>query len=365
MMAAAGARDHLKPAGGTASDMTSTSTDTLSLAFLGCGAIARYHLDGIKAEAPRIRVTAAIDRDRARAEAVAAETGAAVFASLDEALSRDGGGGFEAVDVMLPHDLHEEATVRALRAGKHVLCEKPMAPTLDACERMLRAARVSGRVFMVAENSQYWPEVVRAAEVLRSGAIGDVVTARAAFTFGYDTQWFGGERPWRLDRARTGGGITIDGGSHWIRPLRMWLGEIEEVVAVLDHPLRSMEGESLVRALLRFRSGKVAGFDALMLDTTLAPEPWWRVTGTRGELLIDGGFTGGLHLYDPDHPGGHLLGPPRGYPASFGPELADFARAVLDGTPPAAGPEESLGELRTALAIYRSADTRRWERVWD
>lgn len=345
---------------------------TLRLAFLGCGAIARYHLDGIAEDLPRgaaggaplIRVTAAIDRDRAAAEAVAALTGAAVFESLEEALAADPSP-FDAVDVMLPHDLHEAATVQALAAGKHVLCEKPMAPDLDACERILAAARASGRVFMVAENAQYWPEVVRAAEVIRSGAIGEVVTARAAFTFLYDPQWFGGDRPWRLDRAQTGGGIAIDGGSHWIRPLRMWLGEIEEVVAAVDHPLKVMEGESLVRAILRFRSGKIATFDALMLDTTMAPEPWWRVTGTRGELLIDGSFTGGLHLFDPEHPQGQLLAPPRGYAASFGPELADFARAVQHGAPPAAGPEHALGELRTALAIYRSAASRRWEKIWD
>src|SRR5690348_10440762 len=106
--------------------MPQTSADTtLDLALVGCGAIARYHLDGIKERARRIRVTAAVDRDRARAEQVAAETGAQVFTSLEDALA---GGRFDAVDIMLPHDLHEAATVAALRAGKHVLCEKPMAP---------------------------------------------------------------------------------------------------------------------------------------------------------------------------------------------------------------------------------------------
>ena len=335
---------------------------TLTLALLGCGAIARYHLDGITERAARIRVTAAIDRDRARAERVAAETGAEVFTSLEEGLAR---GDFAAVDVLLPHDLHEAATIQALRAGKHVVCEKPMAPTLEACERMLAAAREAGTVFMVAENAQYWPEVVKAQELIRRGAIGDVVTARAAFVYEFDPYWFGDARPWRFDKARTGGGIAIDGGSHWIRPLRMWLGEIDEVVAVLDYPLAPMEGESLVRALLRFRSGKVAGFDALMLDTVMGPEPWWRVTGSRGELVIDGGFKGGLRLFDPDHRDGVLVQEPQGYPASFGPELEDFAAAVLDGKPLAAGPDQSLGELRTALAIYRSAASGRWEKVWD
>ena len=334
---------------------------TLKLASVGCGAISRFHLDGILESAPRIQVTAAIDPDRGRAQAIAAETGAQVFSSLAEGLEE---GDFEAVDLMLPHDLHESATLQALEAGKHVLLEKPMAPALDACERILAAAEKAEGVFMVAENAQYWPEIVKTRQLLRSGAIGDVITARAAFVMEFDPQWFEGEKPWRCDRARTGGGIAVDGGSHWIRPLRMWLGEIDAVVAAIDHPLESMEGESLVRALLRFRSGTIAGFDALMADTVLGPDPWWRVTGTRGEILIDGGFAGGIRLFDADNREGRLVREPEGYARSFGPELADFAAAVLDGKPLAAGPEQSLGELRTALAIYRSAASGKWESVW-
>ena len=336
--------------------------EILKLAFVGCGAISQFHLNGIRDRSVPVRITAAVDADPERAEKFAAQTGAEVLASLDDALSR---GDFQAVDIMLPHDLHETAAVTSLEAGKHVLLEKPMAPTLDACERILAAARRAGSVLMVAENAQYWPEVVKARELIQQGAVGEIITARAAFVCEFDEFWFKGGRPWRNQKARTGGGIAIDGGSHWIRPLRMWLGEIEEVVAALDYPLEQMEGESLVRALLRFESGKVAGFDAMMLDTVMGPDPWWRITGTRGEIVIDGGFAGGIRLHDADHRDGLLVMEPQGYAKSFGPELEDFARAVLDGKALAAGPEEALGELRTALAVYRSTASRTWERVWD
>ena len=124
--------------------------------------------------------------------------------------------------------------------------------------------------------------------------------------------------------------------------------------------------ENLVRkSLIHFQSGKTAIFDAMMIDTVFAPDPWWRITGTKGELTIDTGFFGGIKLYDPDNREGKLLMEPKGYPQSFGPELVDFASAVLDGTPLRAGPEESLGELRTALAIYRSAESGAWEKIWD
>ncbi len=191
------------------------------------------------------------------------------------------------------------------------------------------------------------------------------MTARAAIVYQSNEYWFQGDRPWRLERGRTGGGITIDGGSHWIRPLRMWMGEIDEVIAVLDYPSERMEGESLARALFRFTSGKVAGFDALAMDSPVGPDDWFHVVGTKGEMVIGSGFDGPLMLYDEAHREGMRIENTMGYFTSFGPELEDFASAALDGTPPAAGPEQSLGELRTALAIYRSAETRQWEKVWD
>lgn len=201
--------------------------------------------------------------------------------------------------------------------------------------------------------------------MIESGAIGDVITARAAFIYEFDEYWFKERKPWRYETSRAGGGIAFDGGSHWIRPLRMWLGEIEEVIAILGHPLEQMEGESLVRSLLRFQSGVTASFDAMMIDTVFAPDPWWRITGSKGEITIDSGFFGGIRLHDESNREGELLMEPKGYPQSFGPELADFASAVLNGTEPKAGPEQSLGELRTALSIYRSAQTKEWEKVWD
>lgn len=303
-----------------------------------------------------------MDPDRARAEEVAAQTGAQVFTSLEEAIAK---GEFDAVDILVPHDLHEALARQAFQAGKHVLLEKPMAPTPEACERVLADARSAGTVFMVAENAQYWPEVVRAKELIDAGAIGEAITARANFAAEFDGYWFKDRKPWRYEKGRTGGGIVIDGGSHWIRPLRMWMGEIEEVIGVVDHPLGKMEGESLARALFRFRSGKVATFDAMMIESVLGPDAWWRVVGTKGEIVIEGGFAGGVKLFDAEHREGRRMAEPQGYAKSFGPELDDFAEAVLRGKPLAAGPEHAVGELRTALAIYRSVESRRWEKVWD
>lgn len=338
-----------------------TDSQKLKIALVGCGGIAQAHWRGIQNDATQLQVTATVDTDPARAASMAQQTGGQPFTSFEAALAE---GDFAAVDIMLPHHQHEAAAVLAFAAGKHVVLEKPMAPTPAACERILAAARQAGTVFMVAEQAHYWPDARKVQELIQAGAIGEVITARAYFGNPLG-QRNPGPRPWRYELAKAGGGITIDGGAHWLRPLRMWLGEIEEVVAVVGHPLVEMEGESLTRALLRFRSGTVALFDALYAGAVMGPGEEFRITGTEGELLIERGRDGRLLLFTQAQPTGEvILTKGEGRDAAFGYELADFANAVLTGAPLAAGPEYSLGELRTALAIYRSAESRQWEKVW-
>ena len=114
---------------------------------------------------------------------------------------------------------------------------------------------------------------------------------------------------------------------------------------------------------MRFRSGRVASFDLMLTEAPIGRQDIFRISGTRGEILI------GTHvlLYDEQHRGGVRVreDEPQGYLHSYSGQFRDFASAVLHGTPLAAGPEFGIGELRTALAMERSAQSRRWERVWE
>lgn len=213
----------------------------LRLALVGCGQISHAHLAGIHGMCKGcVEVTVLIDPARERAEELAALVVAgggrapAIFTSLDEAITAEDVAKledaddlplFEAVDVMLPHQLHLPITLQCLRSKKHVLLEKPLAPTVADAETILaaadRAAKVDGVVFMVAENSQYWPEVQTAVDLIDSGAIGEVLTAKACFNmrkppavYAREGQFRGanGEnshRPWRYDNQVAGGGRPL------------------------------------------------------------------------------------------------------------------------------------------------------------
>ena len=336
----------------------------LKLALVGCGQVAEMHLHGILASDGQIEVTAVVDTDPAKAASMARRTGARSFCRLDDALRS---GDFGAVDIMLPHALHEQAALLAFAAGKHVILEKPMATSVESCARILSAACAAKTVFMVAEQSQYWPDALLVQRQISDGAIGDLIAGRAFLWRPRSER--STRSSWRNRVAATGGGMCIDGGAHWIRPLRMWFGEVQEVIADLGKPLSEMEGESLAHGLLRFRSGAVAVLGILGDGACAGPVEEFRVTGVGGELSIErpvDGRGGCVVKYVREHHSGEVLmtDVEHGRRESFVHELNDFASAVLHGTALRAGPEDSLGELRTALAMYRSAESRQWESVW-
>jgi len=346
---------------------------------VGCGAVSFLHLKGLQQNSERFLVTVAIDPDVAQAERIAklTGTGTVVYSSLSEALEerenmRKQAGQilFEAVDIMVPHHLHYPVTMQALRAGLHVLLEKPIAPTVSECNDILEQSEKAGVMLMVAENSQYRGEVIKARELILAGDIGEIITARAVYLekFLHDrySSFEDKERAskWRLDKTNMGGGIAIDGSSHWIRTLRIWMGEIEEVVAITGNPLSKMEGESLVKAIFKFQSGKFATFEAILADTCFAPDPKFKITGSKGEIVID---DKGIQLFNAKNPNGtSVLDPAEcGYIKSFEAEMLDFANGVVLGRKLQADAKFAVGELRTALAIYSSNEQKRWVKVWE
>ncbi len=339
----------------------------MRVAMVGCGAITAAHLDGL-ASGPRDRVeiVAAVDPDPERAAALARRVAdldlcsekVARFTTYRDAAER---GDFDAVIAAVPHDRHEQVAVDVLASGRHLLLEKPLAPTVAAADRILEVAAGSSRVFLVGETAQFWPEVITAGSLLDDGAIGEPITAIARVWTPALPEYYG-PQAWRFDAAVAGGGIALDTGSHWIRPLRMWFGEIREIVGVTARPHPSMEAESLARALCR-HDEIVSSVDLLLTDAPQPVSPLFRITGSTGEITIE--MDGTTRLFDRQAPRGRQIGEAGGYFAGFAGQWSDFAAAVLDGAAPAAPADAALGELRCAHALYRSDVTRRFEPVWE
>jgi predicted dehydrogenase len=200
--------------------------------LIGAGNIARWaYVPRFQRKFP-FHLAAVFDVNAAGAKEVAAATGAKACASLDELLRQPE---VEAVFICTPAAFHGEAAVAAFAAGKHVLCEKPMAATLDEARRMTAAAQQSGRAHMVHFSYRFRPEFQFLAQLLQSGVIGRVYHVTGTFSQG---RWFNEnsepshERPdatpWKLG---PDGGVAEDLGPHLVDLCRSCFGELTEVAA--------------------------------------------------------------------------------------------------------------------------------------
>ena len=168
--------------------------DVLSVGMIGAGGIARSHMRAI-AETENIRAAAVMDIYAEPAEAAAAEFGAKAYTNLEAMLDNPE---VEAVHVCTPHNQHGAQVVAAAQAGKHVLVEKPMALTLDECDRMIAACEKANRVLMVGQVMRYYPVSRKVKQLIADGVIGQVghLLRRRLGNFnpapapGQDTHWY-------------------------------------------------------------------------------------------------------------------------------------------------------------------------------
>jgi predicted dehydrogenase len=233
------------------------------IAILGTGAIADSHLLAYRKLSSQCRIVALVDLfpDKARAKAAQHQLDVPVFESLDALLR---GADFESASICLPPFEHASAAVALLRAGKHVLVEKPMATCLDECDHMLSAARENHCVLSVVAQNRYQTPIQKLKRVIESGLIGKVLHAQV------DSFWWRGgnyyDLWWRGTWAKEGGGCTMNHAVHHI-DLFQWLmgmpNELQAYTANLGHD--NSEVEDFSTAILQYANGSVGQISASLV----------------------------------------------------------------------------------------------------
>jgi predicted dehydrogenase len=257
----------------------------------------------------------------------------------------------DAVYVALPNSMHAEYTIRAAKAGKHVLCEKPMCLNVAEAEQMIAACKAANVKLMIAYRCHYEPTNLRAIQLIRSGALGQVQAIDSPFGFNISP----GE--WRLSKKMAGGGPLFDVGIYSLNASRYLTGEepehISAYASVIDHDGRFNEVEENVAWTMRFPSGIVAS----CTTTYGANMPgYFRVYGSKGWLQVDDAFAyEGLRL-TADYQGTQIdeLNPARD-PSHFVAEADHFSHCVQNNLEPQSPGEEGLRDMRYITQIYRSA----------
>jgi predicted dehydrogenase len=220
----------------------------LGVAIFGAGRAGHGHARAID-QTQDARLIAVFDADRQRAESFAEAHGCQAFTTSDDVLKRDD---VDLVMVALPNFLHEQAAVEAASAGKHVFLEKPMADTLEECDRILDAVNRARIHLLVAHSQRYFASTIRAREILQTGEIGQPVFATDTWykNFGVEMRL-----PWFLDRA-TGGGMWLMNGAHMIdRTCWVLDTEVESVRAWIGSPFHGLPADDANMALLTLRNG--------------------------------------------------------------------------------------------------------------
>ncbi len=227
----------------------------LRVALIGCGEIGKLRAAAV-ARVPALKLTVVCDADRARANALAAIPQARVEPEWREAVRAEDA---DVVLVSTPPSLHAEMTVAALGAGKHVLCEKPLARNPVECRSMTEAAARSGRLLATGFNYRFYPSARKAREIFDSGALGRLDHIRA-YT-GYSAAAH--HQAWLHDAVEMGGGALRDNGIHLIDMTRWFLGDVAEIGGAITGGVWGFEGcEDNGFAILRGVSGATATLHA-------------------------------------------------------------------------------------------------------
>jgi D-xylose 1-dehydrogenase (NADP+, D-xylono-1,5-lactone-forming) len=293
------------------------------------------------AEADGLEVVAVASRDATRAEAYARARGIERAHGSYEALLGDPE--VDAVYISLPNSLHVEWSIRALEAGKHVLCEKPLSRRPDDVERAFDAAERAERVLMEAFMYRHNPQTARLKELVDGGAIGRLRLVRCAFSFP-----LADAANVRLDPSLDGGAL-MDVGCYCVSGARLLAGEPEEVYG--EQVLAESGVDDLFTGTMRFPGDVLAQFDS---GFVLQVRDELEAIGEEGSLFLD----------DPWHSRTPVL-ELRGQVGveeiildvadSYRLELENMSSAIRGEAAPLLGREDALGQARAIEALYRSA----------
>jgi predicted dehydrogenase len=250
--------------------------------------------------------------------------------------------------VVTPNGLHAEHTIKAAKAGKHVLCEKPMEVSVEKCQQMIDACKQAGRLLAIGYRLRFEPNNLECVRLAREKVFGDVKIIEAGFGFA-----IGDPTQWRLNRALAGGGPLVDVGVYSLQATRYLTGEepaeVSAITTVTD-PVKFKEVEESIVWQTKFPSGVMThcsatyGFPGLNSFKAFAQKGWFELNPAYSYYGIKGVRSNREEI--------HLPGIDQ-----FAAEMDNFAQCILNNRPTRVPGEEGLRDVKIMTAIYEAART--------
>lgn len=337
--------------------------------IVGCGVICPFHAQAAQA-LPNATLRAVMDIVPAAAEKRAAEFGVDAYTDLDAFLARPD---IDIVCVCVPSGLHAEIGIKAARAGKHVLVEKPIDITLAAADRLIDACHEYNVKLGVISQQRFGAGMQQLRAAIDAGRFGKLILGDAIIKW-YRTQGYYDSGDWRGTWALDGGGALMNQGVHYVDQLQWMMGPVEKIYARATTSAHTIEVEDIAIAILTFKNGAIGTIEGSTAVYPGLPERL-EITGTEGTAVIEAGKVkvwefkdekgeagayGTKVQFAADEQGATGSTDPAAIPsAGHQAQLADLIAAIDgDGTPAVAG-EDARRPLEIILAIYESARTGR------
>jgi len=340
---------------------TAKAAAQINVGIVGTG-MGSAHFEGYS-KLPNVKVVGLVDIDPARAKMISEKWNVPhAFTNHHDLLALKD---LDAVSVCTPNSLHAPIAIDALRAGKHVLCEKPMAATVEQAEELCRAASASDKVFMMAFNNRFRGDTQLLKKYIDAGELGELYYGRCGWTRRSGVPGAGG---WFTTKKLSGGGPLIDIGVHAL-DLTWWLmgkpkpvsvsGSVFTYLSPIEWQRMSKPGtfdvEDAAVAHIRFANGAAIMLEASWLLHTPKPGFYCHVMGTKGGASVEPEFRIVQDKYGaqvdlvpaPPNVSGHAA------------EIVHFVDCVAHRKTPIATAEDGLTVLRMLDGIYRSGKTGR------
>jgi UDP-N-acetylglucosamine 3-dehydrogenase len=323
----------------------------LRIGIIGCGWAGDKHARAVRQVPDRMQVHGVADIDPRKAQVCAREWQVPVW-TADYAQLLDPGH-LDAVSICLPHQLHAPVAIAAAQAGLHVLVEKPLATTLDEADAMIAAADTAGVQLMVAENVRFDNSYIKAAQLIASGALGDLFLVRIARE--HQMHAYLRQRPWFLQEPSAG--IMYSGGVHDLELLRLLAGEIRHIFGFAGpKALPEMAADDTSVALAELQSGVIATIVESFSLRTSTPGVHGTAHGSLGSMWF---HQDRIRLYNSPMDGqsnqvSELVIPQRD---TFQAEIEHFCDCIETGAEPITSGREQRKPLAAVLAAYASFRT--------
>ena len=319
--------------------------EILRWGLIGAGDIAQKRIAPALRDLPNCELTAVSRRNAELAKAFAGEFGARKWYADWQDLIGDKE--IDAVYIATPVSLHAAQTIAAAQAGKHVLCEKPMAMDTAEGEQMIAACRAANVKLGIAYYRRFYPVIARIKELIQSNEIGRTVTAQIN-AFEYFDPAAAHPRRWLIEKERSGGGPMMDFGCHRLEVLTNLFGNVQRTESLISNAVFGREVEDTATAVFQFENGVCANLT--VSHAAAEPQDTLDIFGMNGSLHIAVLNQGELLVKTKS--GDRIENHPPSKNVHL-PLIEDFVEAVLNDREPQADGKTGLMTARLVEAIYK------------